>query len=109
MKWMEAICGFKQDSKTHSENAGDNTTEINLAENSEEKSQDIDDQPIPRDGMSAESAKYLIGQCPSNKGYKVYGLENKGRYFTAMVLDQKGNMVKELLVDKLNGNVRFIR
>ena len=59
--------------------------------------------------MSAESAKFLIGKCPGAKTYKVYGIENEGRYFHANVLDAKGKVVNELLVDKLNGNVKFIR
>ena len=50
-----------------------------------------------------------LTECANNKAYKVYGLENKGRYFTAGVLDKKGKVVNEILVDKLNGGVKFIR
>jgi len=50
-----------------------------------------------------------LTECANNTAYKVYGLENKGRYFTARVLDKKGKVVNEILVDKLNGGVKFIR
>ena len=70
---------------------------------------EIEAPPVPRDGISAESAKFLIGKCTGNKAYKVYGIQNDGRYFHASVLDSKGKVVNELLVDKLNGNVKFIR
>ena len=109
MKWMESICGFMEDSKANSQNEGGDTTEMKFSENSKEKPREFEEQSNPRDGMSAESAKFLIGQCANNKAYKVYGLENKGRYFTAKVLDRKGKTVNELLVDKLNGHVKFIR
>ena len=109
MNWMESICGFMEDSITNSENKGGNTTEIKFSENSKEKSREFEEQSNPRDGMSDESAKFLIGQCANNAAYKIYGLENKGRYFTARVLDKKGKVVDEILVDKLSGRVKFIR
>ena len=109
MNWTKSICGFIKDSKANSQNEGGDTTEMKFSENSKEKPREFEEQFSPRDGMSAESAKFLIGQCANNTAYKVYGLENKGRYFTAKVLDRKGKVVNELLVDKLNGHVKFIR
>jgi hypothetical protein len=109
MNWMESICGFMEDSKTNSQNEWDDTTEKKFSENAKEKSREFEEQSNPRDGMSDKSATFLIGQCANNTAYKVYGLENKGRYFTARVLDKKGKVVNELLVDKLNGHVKFIR
>ena len=88
MKWIESICGLMEDSKVNSQNEGLNTTDIKFSENSKEKSREFEEQSTPRDGMSAESARFLIGQCTNNTAYKVYGLENKGRYFTARVLDK---------------------
>ena len=109
MNWMESICGFMEDLNANSENEIGDTTEIKFSENSREKSREFEEQSNPRDGMSAESAQFLIGQCANNTAYKVHGLENKGRYFTAKILDRKGKVVNELLVDKLNGHVKFIR
>jgi hypothetical protein len=109
MNWTESICRFLEDPKANSQNEGGDTTQIQFSENSKEKSREFEEQSTPRDGMSAESARFLIGQCTNNTAYKVYGLENKGRYFTARVLDKKGKVVNELLVDKLNGHVKFIR
>ena len=63
----------------------------------------------PRDGMSLESAKLAIGRCANNSRYEIHGIENQGRYFTAKVMDSKGRQVNELLVDKLNGTVKFLR
>lgn len=109
MNWIESICGFMEDSVTNSENERGENTEIKFSENSKGKSREFKEQPNPRDGMSDETAKFLIGQCANNTAYKIYGLENKGRYFTARVLDKKGKVVNEILVDKLNGRVKFIR
>ena len=63
----------------------------------------------PREGMSLESAKFAIGRCAGNSQYEIHSLENKGRYFTAKILDSKGKQVNEILVDKLNGKVQFLR
>ena len=109
MNWMKSICGFMEDSKTNSHKEGGDTNKIKFSENEKEKSREFEEQSNPRDGMSDESAKFLIGQCANNTAYKIYGLENRGRYFTARVLDKKGKVVNELLVDKLNGHVKFIR
>jgi hypothetical protein len=62
-----------------------------------------------REGMSMESAKFAIGRCKGNSQFEIHDLENKGRYFTARVMDSKGRQVNELLVDKLNGRVQFLR
>lgn len=67
------------------------------------------EQTNPRDGMSAESAVFQIGKCNLGNGYKVRGVKNKGRYFTAKVLDKNGSLVNEIMVDKLNGRVKFMR
>ena len=109
MSMIESVCEFMEKSKSLSEHETNKNAEVNNSEIKQDNPLGSEEQPIPREGMSAESAKFLIGGCSNNTGYKVYGLENKGRYFTAKVLDQKGNMVSELLVDKLNGHVKFIR
>ena len=63
----------------------------------------------PREGMSMESAKFAIGRCAGNSQYEIHSIENKGRYFTAKILDSKGKQVNKILVDKLNGKVQFLR
>ena len=109
MNLIKSICGLMETSKVKSVNEGKNSSETTSSENSELKSPELLEPSPPRDGMSEESAKFLIGKCAHNRAYKVYGLENKGRYFTAKVIDPKGNVVNEILVDKLTGRVKFIR
>jgi hypothetical protein len=62
-----------------------------------------------RDGMSSHTASFQIRKCTNLKNYKIHAIENKGRYFRASILDKSGKKINELLVDKLNGNVKFIR
>lgn len=62
-----------------------------------------------REGMSPGTAKFLIGRCGDQKDYEIYGIQNRGRYFIAKILNAKGKVVNEVLVDKLNGKVRFLR
>lgn len=109
MNLMQSICGFMEESTSNSKSERDDDIEVNIPENAKEIPRESSEQLSPRDGMSAESAKFLIGECANNKGLKVYGIENEGRYFRAKVIDRKGKVVNELLVDKLNGNVKFIR
>ena len=109
MNMIDSICGLMEDSKPESEKYLNNDIDENISESTNEKPQEFAELSVPRDGMSAESAKFLIGKCANNKMYKIYGIENKGRYFTAKVLNKKGNVVNEILVDKLNGHVKFIR
>ena len=105
MNPMKSICEFmaKADASTKKDGEG----AIGTAPS--DKLPEATEKSRPRDGMSDESAKFLIGKCTDNMTYKVYGLANKGRYFTARVLDSKGHVINDLLVDKLNGNVKFIR
>jgi len=109
MNPANSICGFIERSQLESKKEKNNDFDNNFSENSKEQSQEFAEESIPRDGMSVASARFLIGKCANNIPYKISGIENKGRYFTAKVLDQKGNVVNELLVDKLSGQVKFIR
>ena len=79
------------------------------SQNSNEACTAFEKQTNPRDGMSAESAMFEIGKCNQSGSYKVYRMTNKGRYFIARVLDKEGKLVNEIMVDKLNGRVRFFR
>jgi hypothetical protein len=98
MSMIQSVGEFMEKSKSVSEHEANKNAEVNNSEIKQDNPLGSEEQPIPREGMSAEYAKFLIGGCANNTGYKVYGLENIGRYFTAKVLDQKGNMVSELLV-----------
>jgi len=109
MNPVNSICRFIENSQSTPENTRDDDSDLTYSSEYGEKPQESAAHAMPRDGMSDESAKFLIGKCANKTGYKVYGLENKGRYFTAKVLDRNGNMVSELLLDKSNGNVKFIR
>jgi hypothetical protein len=105
MNLIDCVCKFIQSTKDKSGSEQHDKTEIQPAAAPEAMSSP---ELMPRDGMSLESAKLAIGRCADNSGYEIHHMENKGRYFTAKVMDSKGRQVKELLVDKLNGKVQFI-
>ena len=106
MNLVDSICKFMENDQNKSENEQNNKigTQSELPE--EEKSAYG---LKPRDGMSFESAKLAIGRCGENSQFEIRRIENKGRYFTAKIMDSKGKEVNEILVDKQNGNVRFLR
>lgn len=106
MNLIESICRFLENSKVRSESKPSDKIELQTSENGEEKSIF---ELNPRDGMSLESAKFAIGRCAGNSQYEIQSIENKGRYYTAKIMDSKGNQVNELLVDKLTGKVQFLR
>jgi hypothetical protein len=106
MDLTQLVCRFIRDLKSSSKSKRDAKVEVNPSEKAKEILGDSDAQSAPRDGMSAGSARFLIGQCAD---YKIQSLEDKGRYFQALILDHKGKVFNELLVDKLNGNIRFTR
>ena len=106
MNPIDPICKFIENTKGKSKSKPRDKIERQTTEKEEEKSSfDLK----PRDGMSLESAKFAIGRCTGNSQYEIHSIENKGRYFTAKIMDSKGQQVNELLVDKLNGKVQFLR
>jgi hypothetical protein len=106
MNLIDPICNFLESTKDKSKSEQNYKIETQPAENEERKpSYELN----PRDGMSLESAKLTIGRCTDNSQYEIHCIENKGRYFTAQVMDSKGTQVNQLLVDKLNGRVQFLR
>jgi hypothetical protein len=105
MNLKESICKFIENSKDKTVNKPSDKIELRTAEKEKKSSSKLN----PRDGMSMESAKFAIGRCAGNSQYEIRSIENKGRYFTAKIMDSKGKQVNELLVDKLNGRVRFLR
>ena len=106
MNLIDSICKFMQSAKDKSKTEPNDKIEKQSQETQEDKSSY---QIKSRDGMSLESAKLAIGRCEGNNQYEIHRIENKGRYFTAKVMDSKGKQVNELLVDKLNGRVQFLR
>jgi hypothetical protein len=106
MNLNDSICKFIENNRDKSESEPNDKIEMQPAEAQAEKSSS---ELNPREGMSLESAKFAIGRCAGNSQYEIHGIENKGRYFTAKIMDSKGKQVNELLVDKLNGRVQFLR
>ena len=106
MNPIDSICKFIENTKGKSESKPSDKIERQTTEKEERKP------PYElnyRDGMSLESAKFAIGRCTGNSQYEIHSIENKGRYFTAKIMDSKGQQLNELLVDKLNGKVQFLR
>ena len=106
MNLIDSICKFIENASDKSESEQTDKIEIRPTEIEGKKSIH---EANPRDGMSLESAKLAIGRCAGNSQFGIHGLENKVRYFTAKVIDSKGQQVNEILVDKQNGSVRFLR
>ena len=64
------------------------------------------------DGMGTGTARIIIDREASRRiseEYNLKGLENKGRYYVARVVRPDGSLIDELLVDKQNGRVRFMK
>ena len=105
MNLKDSICKFIENAKYKTVNKPSDKIEAQTEEKEEKSSFDSN----LRDGMSMESAKFAIGRCTGNSQYEIHSIENRGRYFTAKIMDSKGKQVNELLVDKLNGKVQFLR
>jgi len=64
------------------------------------------------DGMGTGTARFIIDRkLPENIGelYHIEGLENKGRYYLAKIIGEGGRVVNQLLVDKQNGTIHFLK
>jgi hypothetical protein len=64
------------------------------------------------DGMGTGTARFIIDRkLPDNIGelYHIEGLENKGRYYLAKIIGEGGQVVNQLLVDKQNGTIHFLK
>lgn len=63
------------------------------------------------DGMSAGTASLVIENAASEKwggDVEVATLSNKGRYYTASIVNHDGSLIQKLIVDKQTGDVRFV-
>jgi len=63
------------------------------------------------DGMSAGTATLVIKEAVHEKlegEYAIEELANRGRYYTASIVNQEGAVIQKLLVDKQTGAVRFV-
>ena len=109
MKLTESSYSFMQNFQIKAKgDLSDSNKKYFAIEETKNYTEPIDDL-LPRDGMSAASATFFISRCAANSQYQIHNLENRGRYFTAIIMDSKGNQVNELIVDKLNGRVQFLR
>ena len=106
MNLIDSICKFIENSEDKSDSEPNDKIERQPAKT---QANNFSSELNPREGMSLESAKFAIGRCKGNSQFEIHNIENKGRYFTARVMDSKGKQVNELLVDKLNGRVQFLR
>jgi hypothetical protein len=106
MNLIDSICNFIESTQDKSESGPNDKIKKQPIEAEAEK---FSSELNPREGMSLESAKYVISRCKGSSQFEIHDIENKGRYFTARVMDSKGRQVNELLVDKLNGRVQFLR
>ena len=64
------------------------------------------------DGMGTGTARIIIDRESSRRileEFKLKKIENKGRYYVARVVRPDGSLIDELLVDKQNGRVQFIK
>jgi len=63
------------------------------------------------EGMSEGTASLVIEDAVKDKldgDYAVAGLSNKGRYYTASIVNHDGTLLQKLLVDKQTGEVRIV-
>jgi hypothetical protein len=64
------------------------------------------------DGMGTGTARIIIDREASRRiseDFNLKGLENKGRYYVARVVRPDGSLIDELLVDKQNSRVQFMK
>jgi hypothetical protein len=64
------------------------------------------------DGMGTGTARIIIDREASRciaEPYRLKGLENKGRYYVVRVVRPDGSLIDELLVDKQNGRIQFMK
>ncbi len=62
------------------------------------------------DGMSSGTARFIIDRevgADMLDKYDVKDLENKGRYYLAKIVNQKGEVTDTVLIDKLNRSIHF--
>ena len=62
------------------------------------------------DGMSTGTARFIIDREISTdllEKYDIKDLENKGRYYLAKIVNQDGDVVDTVLIDKLNRSIHF--
>ena len=60
------------------------------------------------EGMGTATARILINKRLSEKFIKKYGLKdlkNRGRYYTAKIIEPNGKLIDEVLIDKQNGTI----
>lgn len=64
------------------------------------------------DGMGTGTARFVIERkLPDNidELYHIEDLENKGRYYLAKIIGENGRVINQLLVDKQNATIHFLK
>jgi hypothetical protein len=60
--------------------------------------------------MSTGTARFIIDREVDSTilgNYHIENLENRGRYYLAKILNQKGTVTETVLIDKLNRSIHF--
>ena len=63
------------------------------------------------DGMGTATARILINKRLSEKFIEKYGLKdlkNRGRYYSAKIIEPNGKLIDEVLIDKQNGVINSL-
>jgi hypothetical protein len=85
---------------------------LNSENPARQNANDLDLIPGPGEGMSTGTARFVIERnLPANIAelYHLEDLKNRGRYYMAKIVRPDGSIANELLVDKQNGTVHFLR
>ena len=92
---------------------------FNLIKKSKNKAHTMMPNSVPEDiltdyldGMGTATARILINRRLSEKFIEKYGLKNlknRGRYYSAKIVDLDGNLIDEVLIDKQNGIINSLR
>jgi hypothetical protein len=63
------------------------------------------------DGMGTATARILINKRLSEKfieKYDLKDLKNRGRYYSAKIIEPNGKLIDEVLIDKQNGTINSL-
>ena len=91
---------------------------FNLIKKSKNKANTMTPNSVPEDiltdyldGMGTATARILINKRLSEKFIEKYGLKdlkNRGRYYSAKIIEPNGKLIDEVLIDKQNGTINSL-
>ena len=91
---------------------------FNLIKKSKNKAHTMTPNSVPEDiltdyldGMGTATARILINKRLSEKFIEKYGLKdlkNRGRYYSAKIIEPNGKLIDEVLIDKQNGTINSL-